>query len=158
MTTITIDTTELIGIALDWVVNSIENDTSLHVKRELGSSGEWLFFNDAESLHPVELEKYSSEWKYGGPIIDREFIAVFSVDSEDDPFGGEWAAGQQRHQPLGQVDRSGGEGYRFYNRYLRRGPTPLIAAMRCYVACKRGNTVKVPAELITGSSVSAYIE
>jgi hypothetical protein len=29
------------------------------------------------------------------------------------------------------------------------GPTPLIAAMRCYVASKLGDTVEIPEELLT---------
>jgi hypothetical protein len=32
---------------------------------------------------------------------------------------------------------------------MEYGPTPLIAAMRCYVASKLGDEVEIPAELLT---------
>jgi hypothetical protein len=32
--------------------------------------------------------------------------------------------------------------------WICRGPTPLIAAMRCYVASKMGDEVDVPDELV----------
>jgi len=35
-----------------------------------------------------------------------------------------------------------------YPRYEQRGPAPLIAAMRCYVASKLGNEIDIPEELI----------
>jgi hypothetical protein len=66
----------------------------------------------------------SFDWAQGGPIIEREKLAIcigrkqwlaFSDDTEN--------AGVQ-------------------------GPTPLIAAMRCYVASKLGYDVDVPEELI----------
>ena len=31
-----------------------------------------------------------------------------------------------------------------------RGPTPLIAAMRCYVASKLGDEIEIPTELTKG--------
>jgi hypothetical protein len=33
---------------------------------------------------------------------------------------------------------------------IEHGPTPLIAAMRCYIASKMGDEVKVPDELLQG--------
>lgn len=35
----------------------------------------------------------------------------------------------------------------FPERTVWSGPTPLIAAMRCYVASKLGDTVDIPEEL-----------
>jgi hypothetical protein len=32
-------------------------------------------------------------------------------------------------------------------RCIEYGPTPLIAAMRCYVAAKLGDTVEIPEDL-----------
>ena len=66
----------------------------------------------------------STEWAQGGPIIEREKVDVWTHA------GKEWAA---------SVDK----GHTEY-----RGPTPLIAAMRCYVASKLGETIDVPEELI----------
>lgn len=66
---------------------------------------------------------YSTDWADGGPIIEREGINLSSVA------GITWCAD-------GPV-RVG-----FY------GPTPLIAAMRCYVASKLGNEVEVPEDVL----------
>lgn len=65
---------------------------------------------------------FSTQWAKGGPIIERERINI----SDD---GGEgWNAD----------DSIGHWGY---------GPTPLVAAMRCYVASKMGDDVVLPEEL-----------
>lgn len=73
--------------------------------------------------------RYSTDWSQGGPIIERE-----KIDTEHDPNGKDVVMGRMLH---------GG-------RWLRRyGPTPLIAAMRCYVASKLGDEVAVPEELPT---------
>lgn len=73
----------------------------------------------------VEYFSYSTEWSRGGPIIEGEKIEICPVGN------GEWRA-----QLFGQGDL-----HRHY------GPTPLIAAMRCYVASKMGDTVEVPPDL-----------
>ena len=62
---------------------------------------------------------YSADWVYGGPIIEREGIDLQCQNQ------GLWCA------DLG-LDAS------IY------GPTPLIAAMRCYVASKLGDEVELP--------------
>lgn len=69
----------------------------------------------------------SSDWSLAGPIIEREEIHPFTQY----PRVGRvvWYA---RHK--GQVTSS--------------GSTPLIAAMRCYVASRLGDTVEIPEELI----------
>lgn len=71
----------------------------------------------------------STNWSQGGPIIEREKIDVFSTSN-----GNLWCA---------QSD------VRVFNGY---GPTPLIAAMRCYVASKLGDEVEIPEELCTSPS------
>jgi hypothetical protein len=63
----------------------------------------------------------STDWSQGGPIIERERINLepFSnINGEQWSADGEWDS-----------------------------PTPLIAAMRCYVASKLGDDVDVPEEL-----------
>ena len=64
---------------------------------------------------------YSSDWAQGGPIIERERITA------------EWT----------------GEDWMAYIRHDEEffGPTPLIAAMRCYVASKLGDDIELPKEL-----------
>lgn len=67
---------------------------------------------------------FSSVWMYGGPIIDREKISIRQWDNVPDVHAylpeGDWVS----------------------------GPTPLIAAMRCFVMSKLGDEVEVPKELI----------
>lgn len=67
---------------------------------------------------------YSESWQDGGPIIECEFIELTTTDE------GGWKA---MHFGTGVVTF---------------GPTPLIAAMRCYVASKLGDTVEIPEELL----------
>jgi hypothetical protein len=72
--------------------------------------------------------EYSTDWAQGGPIIEREQINI-----RVSTVGGEW---------VGFTDNGWGvEGW-------STGPTPLVAAMRCYVASKLGDTVDVPEELL----------
>jgi Protein of unknown function (DUF2591) len=68
---------------------------------------------------------YSTDWAQGGPIIEREGIGFFQKKEED----------------YCQAAKPGGE-------FVKRGPTPLIAAMRCYVASKLGDEVEIPEELM----------
>jgi len=63
----------------------------------------------------------ASSWSQGGPIVEREITTL-----ERDGFG--WFA-------------------RSTSGYTAIGPTPLIAAMRCYVASKLGDEVEIPEEL-----------
>jgi hypothetical protein len=63
----------------------------------------------------------STDWAQGGPIIEREGLTLTHQADL-------WAA---------QTDAD----------LFAYGPTPLIAAMRCYVASKLGDEVDVPEEL-----------
>ena len=74
--------------------------------------------------------KYSSDWSEAGPIIEREEI---SISREFHSGSVEWAA----WTPAPIRDDAEAFGY---------GPTPLIAAMRCYVASKLGDEIDVPVE------------
>lgn len=67
----------------------------------------------------------SADWAIGGPIIQRESIHLTPDDS-----GGWWA--ERR------IFNSGGPAFQTsYDRaVIARGPTPLIAAMRAFVASK----------------------
>jgi hypothetical protein len=80
----------------------------------------------------IYAQKFSTDWSQGGPIIEREKIGLWPIDTgyfaEKKHFGKHHAAG-----------RNYGE-----------GPTPLIAAMRCYVASKLGEDIDVPKKLING--------
>lgn len=69
----------------------------------------------------------STDWSQGGPIIERKIV---SIDKEEG--GKRWAAFAWRSD---------------HDLQKSIGPTPLIAAMRCYVASKLGDEVEIPEEL-----------
>lgn len=69
---------------------------------------------------------YASDWAFAGPIIEREKI-------QTTPCEGYWEAN--------------GIGAGYSDDTFHTGPTPLIAAMRCFVASKLGETVEIPEEL-----------
>lgn len=75
----------------------------------------------------------STDWSQGGPIIERECIATYasgacSVSPKNPDY---WVA---------EILETDGmrEAY---------GPTPLIAAMRCYLTSKLGDEIDIPEEL-----------
>ena len=81
-----------------------------------------------ECEHFVEDEFEPSEnWGDGGPIIEREKIAL-------DTWGDEWLATRIEGSAISEAI----------------GPTPLVAAMRCYVVSQLGDEVEVPDELKGG--------
>jgi hypothetical protein len=122
-----IKTSELTGAALDWAVAKCEPDDTLAIYFD-EDTGEPLCYDDWEDNQEY---KPSTDWAQGGPIIEREIISV-SHDTAGSTI--EWAA----WTPAPIRDEAEAFGY---------GPTPLIAAMRCYVASKLGDTVDVPEEL-----------
>ena len=69
---------------------------------------------------------YSTNWAQGGPIIEREAIQL-----TPDEYTGTWSAYMTNE----------GEPYE------GTGQTPLIAAMRCYVASKLGDDIEIPKEV-----------
>ena len=71
----------------------------------------------------------STNWAQGGPIIERERI---SIEDCQDGAGLYWEATRIEPPAVSEA----------------RGPTPLVAAMRCYVASQLGDEVELPEELI----------
>jgi len=69
----------------------------------------------------------STDWAQGGPIIEREEMisSCFAKQGETTKSWFYW------------TDRTP----------MISGPTPLIAAMRCYVTSKLGDEVEIPEEL-----------
>lgn len=105
-----IKTSELQGAALDWAVAKCEGVF------EVGGSpsNEPLYFFQI-GYTP------STNWTQGGPIIERENMAVLR-------HCGEWVA---------QISGCA----------MQYADKPLIAAMRYYVASKLGDEVEIPEEL-----------
>jgi len=77
-------------------------------------------------LAPVN---YCGKWEHGGPIIEREGINLDNYAKNP-----QWSAWTPA------PDQATGESQAY-------GPTPLIAAMRCYVASKLGDDIEIPKEL-----------
>jgi hypothetical protein len=82
--------------------------------------------------YEVGRHHYSTDWAQGGPIIERE-MREFGFDL--------WSG---THIPHGQFAATYCRGAQDSYVY---GETPLIAAMRCYVASKLGDEFDVPDEL-----------
>ena len=112
-----IKTNELTGPALDWAVDGIEHGMKFEDY-------------DAFCMRSAE-ESYIGNWSRGGPIIEREGIEVRKGNPLYFPKGNEKG---DHYEPLWIA---GGH----------YGQTPLIAAMRCYVASKLGDEVEIPEEL-----------
>jgi hypothetical protein len=80
--------------------------------------------DDGELLGSHVGLNYSTDWAQSGPIIERERISI-----NREVLAHEWLACS------------------YYNRIAISGETPLIAAMRCYVASKLGDKVEIPKEM-----------
>ncbi len=74
------------------------------------------------TIYPQYITPYSTDWAQGGPIIQREELSSLKCYSTN-----EWGC--------------------LNGEIFCEGPTPLIAAMRCYVASKLGDDIDIPEEL-----------
>ena len=83
---------------------------------------EGIYFENLEEFE-MYAGDYSTDWAQGGPIIERNLITIFRRDEE-------WYAYSSLSSTMD-----------FH------GATPLIAAMRCYVASKLGDEIVLPKEL-----------
>jgi hypothetical protein len=72
---------------------------------------------------------FSTDWAQGGPIIEREAISL------------QWV-----NESLWEAYISDSVGV--YVEFSESGPTPLIAAMQCYVASKLGDEVDLPTKFL----------
>ena len=81
-----------------------------------------LIKGQLETLWTDNGYKPSTNWAQGGPIIEREELSRLSCYNHN-----EWGCLN------GEV--------------FCEGPTPLIAAMRCYVASKLGDYIDIPEQL-----------
>jgi hypothetical protein len=93
-------------------------------------SGRWMRANYGEfnHRHGTPWFEPTRSWGYAGPIIERERI---SIEDCQDGAGLYWEATRIEPPAVSEA----------------RGPTPLIAVMRCYVISKLGDEVEVPDEL-----------
>lgn len=129
----TIEVSEATKRQLDWLVAKCEGRTPTLNMNSHGRvwHGWWL----ATGGEYERMPNYSADWEHGGPIIEREMLCVGYRHQADpdycltnDPATICWAR-----------TTAGG--------YLSYGPTPLIAAMRCFCCSKLGDVVDIPEEL-----------
>jgi len=128
-----ISTADLTGAALDWAVAKCEG-LGAHVYLEA----------DGKLCFQSRLYNPSTDGTLAATIIERERIDVVRGNDLVFPKGNEKG---EYSEPLWLA--SHGAGRKFH------GPTPLIAAMRCYVASRLGDEVEVPDELLSGDANSA---
>lgn len=112
-------TSELTGAALAYAAAQITPD--------LMQVGLCFYIRDAESGERV-LFNPAENWSQAGPIIEREHICTTVEHS------GVWIAYSMWN-------------YADEKRFMCSGPTPLVAAMRAFVASNLGDEVEVPGEL-----------
>lgn len=116
-----IKASELTGVALDWAV-AISHYTD---GRNIVVYPTYITVENYPKAGGFFRFSPSSDWSQGGPIIEREKInSVYRA-------GDYWLA----------YTHDGAE-------FEGCGPTPLIAAMRCYVASKLGDKVEITEELL----------
>ena len=122
-------TCKLTGISLDWAVSKCEGYTlttdgvSQLVKKNEKSQVLGSYTTDQGIPYGYSP---SSRWEQGGPIVERERIIL----------------GYINNLSCAKFNVQGHNALEF-------GQTPLVAAMRCYVASKLGSEVEVPRELIS---------
>lgn len=138
-------TSELIGPALDWAVaKALYGGRLVHYRTWLETKNEYwkgrdcsfaevneyrILSADFDGVTTVHIQHYSTHWAQGGPIIEQEIHAFDHMQSDR-------VCAIIKRKDL----RNGG----FNHGY---GPTPLVAAMRAFVASKLGDEVEIPEEL-----------
>ena len=124
-------TSELTGAALEWAVAKCEGATDFWFDTV---ATHWMNLHGRDiALKPGWAQSYSpsTDWSQGGPIIERE-----EVDIDYAPTERQWYA----HVFTIHDDE-------ILQHFMTKGPTPLIASMRCYVASKLGDNIDIPEEL-----------
>jgi len=124
-------TSELQKAALNWAVAKCEGYV-VEFRYSHHRNQSWVVCDMNQDCRPSDncdegrwqMFVPSNVWQDGGPIIEREGIALYLYGNN------EWNAHIGGKESV--------------------GPTPLIAAMRCYVASHFGDEVEVPNELLQG--------
>lgn len=150
--TVSVKVQELSGSRLDWAVAKALGCSLVsahdHFRRiaagawseekiveHLGkiSNEQWII--DPITHNAVPIPTFSTSWQSAGPIIDRENMwlssARYMAPSVTPDADRAWMAKSLALAPIAPM----------------YGPTPHVAAMRCYVASKCGEVVETPASL-----------
>jgi hypothetical protein len=110
------------GVLLEYLVALCEGWKPVYVNNVLMLQHYHPDASHTPKCYPEDFD-YTKDWQCGGPIIERSCISLDYAQQDD------WAAKSPAYQ-------------------WAYGTTPLIAAMRCYVASKLGEEVEIPDELL----------
>lgn len=134
-TSVKVKTCELKGLALDWVVDTLQSPEPLSIHYHKDGSDLWIWVASGVP-YPPGPPSYSSSWALTGPLIEREGIEIFCNLSKVQ------AARFANAQADWRACMNHSRGQHSY------GTDPILAALRCYVAYKLGEKVQVPAETL----------
>lgn len=118
-----IKTNELTGAALDWAVAEASGATYSFD----GATADDCFLEFPTTAMSLPSYNPSTDWAQGGPIIGWEALSLIRRPD------GQWTSDN-----FSILTRS---------QQLNFGPTPLIAAMRCFCCAKLGDEIDIPEEL-----------
>lgn len=118
--TVEVQCGDLSGPALDWAVAKVEN-VFVHIgDPELGDELR-VFFVSGRGMPCVVRYSPSTDWRFGGPLIDKYRVSLIYAFEQYEALIGMTAS--EQHE------------------------TPLVAACRAIVSEHLGEVVSVPAEL-----------
>ena len=150
-------TKDLMDDALDWAVAKCEGRTLMRRQDYFRHKGKNETFiaslpNDLIEVTPdretflAVSTGYSRDRSLAEAIIEREGIAIFPARQNS---GVVWCADLCKagfpSYPLHDLDNR--MAWWFEESEVITGPTPLVAAMRCYVASRLGEEIELPAGL-----------
>ena len=122
-------------LQLDWLVATAQGRKEIKIyapSRPTDRGWIEVRFNPEPKATTARFDP-TQDWQFGGPIIEREMIELTNWGLND-----VWCAKATDYSCRPAQDEIFAEQF---------GPTPLIAAMRCFVASKLGDTVDIPEEL-----------
>jgi hypothetical protein len=123
-----------VGSVLDWMVATAQKLQIIQVKNG---------FTYVPKYPTIGGQRFTptTDPAQAYPIIEREGITVA-------PFYGNWTAARNVGELISDQDGDRLIVVMWESEPHSFGPTPLIAAMRCYVVSKLGEEVEVPDELV----------
>lgn len=139
-------TEDLTGAALDWAVEAAQEvqfkeGRVIRIRRADATTPAWIDKENCPGSFPYfHRVSTSTNWSQGGPIIEWEGICIISC----------WADGKRITNPYDSWRAYipfSPQGELVIGETTMYGPTPLIAAMRCYVLSRLGDEVEIPDEL-----------
>lgn len=131
-----IKTSEATGCVLDWLVAQAGGLFDRDCPWPDGTPRKAAVWTPVEGVYLMTTGKAfcpSANWAQGGPIIELEKLVV-GPSAGHRPVGVQWTALR-----MGVLDK---------DIHRQVGPTPLVAATRCFVASRLGDEVDVPEELL----------